>query len=225
MTVSCRSWPVLCLLLGACATASIPPAADPLPGSDASYSHTPSGFVFPATVDHFHRVDVFRQDQAGQSVSVGYAMDSGTDPITAIVHVYPARLASGSLALIGNADEMTPERSQPQVAVLLRELTRLHPALRVTAQSDAFLVQGGEEQSGRELTALFDDAATTPPQRTVVDAYAFCCRSRNRAVVYRFQYPQASAEAPALVAAFMRDLAWSGTDHDQPQRRAPAMPR
>ena len=219
----CLVWPVLCLLLSACAT-TVPPVADPLPAGDASYSHTPSGFVFPAMVDHFHRVDVFRQDPAGQSVSVGYAMDSDTDPVTAIVHVYPARVASGSLALLGNADRTTPERSQPQVAVLLRELTRLHPALEVTAQSDAFLVQGGAEQSGRELTAVFADAATSRPERMVVDAYAFCCRGRNRAVVYRFQYPQASAEAPVIVAAFMRDLAWSSTEESQPQHRAPAMP-
>ena len=217
-------WPVLCLLC-ACADASAVPA-DPLPVGDASYGNTPSGVVFPAMVDHFQRLDIFRQDPKGQSVSVGYALNDPAGNLTAIVHVYPAKVASGTLALFDAAQYATSERSKPEIAALQRELARLHPALRVMAQDDAFLVQDGVEQSGRELVVSFDNTTTVRPEPTVVDAYAFCCRDRDRAVVYRFQYPQAIATtAKDAIVSFMRDLPWSAPLHDaEPRRDTPPMP-
>ncbi len=218
-------WPVLYLLC-ACADASSLPA-DPLPVGDASYSNTPSGFVFPAMVGHFQRLDIFRQDPKGQSVSVGYALHNPAGNLTAIVHVYPAKVGSGTLALFDSTENATSERSKPEMAVLQRELMRLHPSLRVLAQDDAFLVQEGIEESGRELVVAYDNITTVRPEPTVMDAYAFCCRGRNRAVVFRFQYPQAIAtSAKDDIVTFMRDLPWAAPQHDEESHHeAPPMPR
>lgn len=192
-------------LLAACGTDPVP-AADPLPAGDATYTHTPSGFVFPAMVDRFRRVEVSRQDPQGQSATVVYTLDAA-GPITATVHVYPAHVASGAFAVFHEPEGLTPGHSAPELATVERELARLHPSLQVVAREDAFLVQGGVEQSGRELVATFDDAAAGVRGRMTVDAYAFCCRAPNHAVVYRFQYPQgAAATAAAATAMFMRDL-------------------
>ena len=192
-------------LLAACGTDPVP-AADPLPAADATYTHTPSGFVFPATVDHFRRVDVSRLDPQGQAASVTYTLDAA-GPLTATVHVYPAHVASGTFSLFEAPEGTTSRHSEPEVEAVERELTRLHPSLQVVAREDAFLVQGGVEQRGRELVATFDDVRAGRREPAMVDAYAFCCRAPNHAVVYRFQYPQAeAATAATAVAMFMRDL-------------------
>ncbi len=219
----------LALLLAGCAAADAPPPAPtPPPGSDAAYEHPASGLLFPASVGAFRRVDIFRQDPSGTSLSVGYAMADQAGPVTAIVHVYPAETPSGSLSLFGGPEATTAERSAPQLAAMQAEMRRLHPGFHLDAESDAFLLQAGVTQTGREAVMSYDDIGAASPGRgrVITDAYAFCCRRRNRAVIYRFQYAAAAADLALPIANFMRDLQWTTMADTAPASRpaAPPMP-
>jgi hypothetical protein len=151
------------------------------------YVHAPSGVAFPVNVGAFRRVNVYRLDEAGRDVTVGYA--DPTLKIAATVSVFPSR-------------GVPAERHFPTIK---RELLRLHPKATVTFDGALTLRQAGREFTGHRAAYQYigplggvDQDLTTEAYLLSLAANPAVAGAAEHFVNIRVTYPTVDAKAARL---------------------------
>jgi hypothetical protein len=219
---------VLVLVLVACAGAARAVGAASTTGPSRSgrpttlpvdkrkpYVHAPSGVAFPVNVGAFRRVNVYRLDEAGRDVTVGYG--DPTLKIAATVSVFPS---------LG----VPVERHFPTIK---RELLRLHPKATVLFDGAWTLRQGGREFIGYRAAYQYIGPLGGVDQDLTTEAYLLALRGKPGTagateffVNIRVTYPTVDAKAARLrVEGFTEWLELPNTPGESPPTSRPATPR
>jgi hypothetical protein len=155
------------------------------------YVHPPSGVVFPVNVGAFRRGNVYRLDDAGRDLTVGYA--DPTLKIAATVSVFPSHGAP----------------VERHFQTIKKELLRLHPKATVTSDGAWTLRQGGREFTGHRAAYQYigrlggvDQDLTTEACLLAFTANPTADPNPGTAAEYfiniRFTYPTVDAKAARL---------------------------
>src|SRR2546428_6349075 len=123
-------------------------------GSDESYVHEFSNFVFPKKVGHFLRLNMHNNDRHGRDVSVEYNSDTG---IMLTVQVYPAWRSTLEVR-----KDPLEEHFQGVMGTVLRN----SPDAQLISEGPARVTQNGKSYSGKMAVMTMEDfRAKSKPSR------------------------------------------------------------
>jgi hypothetical protein len=169
-------------------------------GSDESYVHEFSNFVFPKKVGHFLRLNMQNNDRHGSDVSVEYNSDTG---IMLTVQVYPARRSS----LETGKDPLEAHFQGVKGTVL-----RNSPDAQLISEGPARVTQKGKSYSGKMAVMTMEDfRARAKPSRKrpkgISELRVF--RLGEHFIKYRMTYSEAiRGNAEKEIRDFMIRLKW-----------------
>jgi hypothetical protein len=175
-----------------------------------SYLQEPTGMVFPETVDQFRRYDVILYRPDGSDASAGYGDTTPMHEINMTIYVFP----SPPLLSIGSPqdviDDTRQKLCQDQYERVQREVVGAHPDAVLVDKKDTSRTENGVTYAGH--FAAFDLNNAKFFGRSDVasrsEAYLYCYVGGKWSVEYRVDYPR-DFEATALIAGFIKDLAWT----------------
>lgn len=169
-------------------------------GSDESYVHEFSNFVFPKKVGHFLRLDMHNNDRHGRDVSVEYNSDTG---IILTVQVYPAWRSTLEVR-----KDPLEEHFQGVMGTVLRN----SPDAQLISEGPARVTQNGKSYSGKMAVMTMQDfRAKSKPSRKrpkgISDLRLF--RLGEYFIKYRMAYSEAiRGKAEKEIKGFMISLKW-----------------
>jgi hypothetical protein len=169
-------------------------------GSDESYVHEFSNFVFPKQLGHFIRLNMHNNDRDGRDISVEYNSDTG---IMLTVQVYPARRSS-----LETGKDPLEEHFQGTKGTALRN----SPDAQLISEGPARVMQNGKSYSGRMAVMTLEDfRGRAKPSRKrpkgISELRVF--RLGEHFIRYRMAYSEAvRGKAEKEIKDFMSALKW-----------------
>ncbi len=203
-------WLILVLLLatGGCDSQSQPAAPPPATGVVVDDGW---GLATPGQIGDFTRVDIDPPAHPQPGVTVGYSHVVGDDAVIATMSVRPrvqsnvllpgVNLAGGGVDAASSAEALTASIAQ---------VRRFYPQAAVVSQGDAYLVQRGALQQGRQAVLEYRVPIDGQQRAMRLHVYSFCCQGGTWAYEYRFRYP-ATVDDEAAISTFLRESSWNIT--------------
>jgi hypothetical protein len=137
--------------------------------SSKTFIHASTHFEFPTHVATFDRVNVFRYDDAGADISVGY--DDTIVGIIATVYVYP----DPNIGLDAHFDQIKDQIQQ------------VHPSFKLLKQEKWTLTQKDHEYVGHKAVYSYTDAFLGKKQPIISQAYLI--KVKGNFIAYRISFP------------------------------------
>jgi hypothetical protein len=154
---------------------------------EKTWTHRASGFEFPIQVETFDRVNVFRYDDVGEDISVGYR-----DTIVGIintVYVYP----DPDIGLEAHFQQIKDQ------------IETVHPAAKLLEQETWTFRQNNREFAGRKAVYSYTDALLGKKQPIISQAYLI--KVKGNFIAYRVSFPEAQKKGvDELVQKFIEKL-------------------
>jgi hypothetical protein len=205
---------LLVIIVGLAGCQSTSPNSTSQPNNNevaGSYTHQPSGMMFPQTLADFQRADIKFYDKEGLDMSVGYNIYLPPRMVVATFYVFPApRLVSiGSPPNVVDTAKEIAVKSQFESTK--QAILEAHPGAKLIDEKDTSILQAGGYQSGKMATFEYEDLFAQKRQLVQSMLYLFCYAGSNWSIEYRFSYPK-SFDASKDIEDFMRSLSWTLTN-------------
>ncbi len=176
---------LLMLLLSPIALAAGPTTV-PVDASK-TYVHAPTHFEFPTHVATFDRVNVYRYDDDGADISVGY--NDTIVGIIATVYVYP----DPNIGLDAHFEQIKDQIQQ------------VHPSFKLLKQEKWTLTQKDHEFVGHKAVYSYTDAFLGKKQPIISQAYLI--KVKGNFIAYRISFPEDQRKGTdALIQKFIDKL-------------------
>ena len=162
----------LALLIGFLSIAHIAFAAGPTTvpvDAGQTYTHATSHVAFPPHLATFDRLNVFRYDDDGDDISVGY--NDTIVGIIATVYIYP----DPNIGLDAHFEQIKDQIEQ------------VHPAYKLLKQEKWTLRQKEREYAGHKAVYTYTDAFMGKKQPIVSQAYLI--KVNGNFIAYRISFP------------------------------------
>jgi hypothetical protein len=194
-----RFLPPLLLVFALCGCVTMRPH---VPGATpiqvkGTYTHAPSGFIFPDRLGDFQRVSVDRYDSAGNDVGVGYNLELATSPVAFTLYVRP----------VGRAQDGSPASFEQHLKAELWVIDHYHPGARQIRREPVSTMQDGKSVPGEMVEFTYSEVFARRDQHVFSQLHLFAFD--NWIVKYRITFPVSEEQrARAAVRNLLASLAW-----------------
>jgi hypothetical protein len=162
-----------------------------------TYTHGPSGFVFPERLGNFERVSVDRYDSSGNDIGVGYNLELAESPIAFTLYVRPW----------GHRTDGTPASFDEHFQAELWVIDHYHPGARLLRREPTTSTQGGTSVPGEMAEFTYDDLFARRDEHVFSQLYLFALD--NWTVKYRITFPVSEEQrSRAAVQKLLALIAW-----------------
>ncbi len=183
-----------------------PPASTPAAGVTVDSGW---GLATPDAIGDFARVHVDPPTHPQPGVTVGYSHVVGDDAVVAIMSVRQRDSSDVLLPAVNlGGDSVDAESSAQALTASIAQVHRFYPKATVVTQGDAFLVQRGALQPGKQAVLEYRELNAGQQQAMRLHIYTFCCLGGTWAYEYRFRYPS-TVNDDFAISAFLRASSWS----------------
>ncbi len=198
----------IAIIAGCQSTGTRTSVTEELISAPGSYTHAPSGLVFPPSAGPFRRGQITQYGTDGElGTGVGYNLYQPPQAVATTIFVYH----SSELISIGSPPEVISDARTTlcdnDYQARKREILRVHEGARLVSEGPLTLSNSGAAIPGR--TATFHYSEPFAGRRQVLESRldVICYIDGKWSVTYRSTYP-ASFDATEALATFMDHTPW-----------------